>query len=281
MRKGKFKASRGIRQIALSTGIIFVLTLTAFLAPLVASHDPYQIDLSYEGRLRAPSVEHLFGTDHLGRDVFSRTLYGARISLSVGLVAVFIMLLVGVSLGAVSGYYGGWIDAVIMRLTEVALSFPTIFLIMMILAFVGPNIVNVMVIIGLTSWPQTARLTRAEALTLKERDFMTASMVLGASDARLIVRHLLPNAMAPIMVNAVFSVAGAILTESALSFLGLGVQIPMPSWGNILMDGKNYMDTAWWIMLFPGLFIFISVLSYNMLADGLRNIFDPRMKAGA
>jgi peptide/nickel transport system permease protein len=258
--------------------IITLMALGAILAPLVTTHDPLEMDLSAEGRLQAPSWEHFFGTDNLGRDVFSRMVYGARISLSVGFIAVFISLVIGVFLGGISGYYGGKIDSIVMRIVEVMYCFPTFFLIMMVITFLGPSIVNVMIVIGLTSWAGLCRLVRAEFLTLRERDFVYSARVQKIPDMRIIFRHVLPNAMAPVYVSATLSVGGAILVESALSFLGLGVQIPTPSWGNILTAGKNYIDFAWWLTLFPGMAILITVLSFNMIGEGLREVLDPKLK---
>jgi len=258
--------------------IITIMMLGAVFAPLVARYDPLGMDLSPEARLQAPSREHIFGTDNLGRDVFSRMVYGARVSLSVGFIAVFISLSIGIFLGGLSGYYGGKVDAVIMRLVEVMYCFPTIFLIMMVITFLGPSIINVMIVIGLTSWPGLCRLVRAEFLTLRERDFVHAAKVQGVSDLRLIFRHILPNAMAPVYVSATLSVGAAILIESALSFLGLGVQIPTPSWGNILTAGKNYIDYAWWLTFFPGFSILLTVLGFNLIGESLRERLDPRLK---
>lgn len=255
--------------------IILVMGAAALAAPWITAHDPLEMDLSAEARLQPPSREHFFGTDSLGRDVFSRMVYGARISLSVGFIAVFISIVIGVFLGGVSGYYGGKVDAVIMRLVEVMYCFPTIFLIMMVITFLGPSIVNVMVVIGVTSWAGLCRLVRAEFLTLRERDFVLAARVHRASDMRIIFRHILPNAMAPVYVSATLSVGGAILIESALSFLGIGVQIPTPSWGNILTTGKDYIDYAWWLTLFPGVAILVTVLSFNLVGEGLRDTLDP------
>lgn len=266
------------KRIIFGIMIVMIMTGSALLAPLVAPYDPVALDLSPEARLQAPSAEHLFGTDNLGRDVFSRMVYGGRISLSVGFIAVFISLLIGVFLGGLSGYYGGRVDAVIMRFVEVMYCFPVFFLIMMVITFLGPNIVNVMVVIGLTSWPGLCRLVRAEFLSLRERDFVYSAKVQGVSDMRIILRHILPNAMAPVYVSATLSVGGAILIESALSFLGLGVQIPNPTWGNILTAGKNYIDYAWWLTLFPGLAILITVLSFNLIGEGLRETLDPKLK---
>ena len=266
------------KRILFGITIVTMMALVAIFAPLVASHNPLAMDLSPEARLQGPSIEHFFGTDSLGRDVFSRMVYGARISLSVGFIAVFISLIIGIFFGGVSGYYGGWVDGIIMRLVEIMYCFPTFFLIMMVIAFLGPSIVNVMVVIGLTSWAGLCRLVRAEFLTLRERDFVYSARVQGVPDMRIIFRHILPNAMAPVYVSATLSVGAAILVESALSFLGLGVQIPTPSWGNILTVGKNYIDYAWWLTLFPGLAILVTVLSFNLIGEGLREILDPKLR---
>jgi peptide/nickel transport system permease protein len=256
-------------------GVFFFL---AVFAPLVARHDPLELDLSLEAKLKSPSMENLMGTDNLGRDVFSRIVYGGRVSLSVGFIAVGISLLVGVSLGALSGYYGGWLDNLIMRIVEIIYCFPTLFLIMIIITFLGPSIVNVMIIIGLTSWPGLCRIVRAEFLSLRVRDFVTFAKVQCISDTRIIYRHILPNVMGPVLVSATLNVGGAILIESSLSFLGIGVQIPTPSWGNILTVGKNYVDYAWWLMFFPGIAIFLTVLSFNLIGESLREWMDPKIR---
>jgi len=254
--------------------ITISLVVLALAAPLIASHDPAQINI--EEALLSPSGRHLFGTDGLGRDIFSRIVYGSRISLFVGLIAVGIALIIGVIIGAVSGYYGGRVDNFIMRFVDMMLCFPTFFLMLSVIAVLEPNIVNIMIIIGITGWMGIARLVRAEMLSLKEREFILAARAMGASDLRIITRHLIPNAIEPVLVSAVLGMASAILTESGLSFLGLGVQPPTPSWGNILMEGKGVLGVAWWNMLFPGIFILITVLGYNLLGEGLRDFFDKR-----
>lgn len=254
--------------------IIATIMLLALFAPLIAPYDPNAIDV--KAILLPPSGEHLMGTDGLGRDVFSRMLFGARISLLVGIVAVGIATAIGVVLGAIAGYYRGWVDVFIMRMVDVMLSIPTFFLILAVIAFLTPSIWNIMIVIGLTSWMGVTRLVRAEFLSLRGREFVMASETLGARDGRLIFTHLLPNSLTPVIVSSVLGVASAVLVESGLSFLGLGVQAPQASWGNILTDGKEYIQFAWWLSLFPGLAILITVLGYNLLGEGLRDVFDPR-----
>ncbi len=256
--------------------IVLGLFIIAILAPYISPYDPNAIDVSQI--LMPPTSAHIFGTDELGRDVLSRVIWGSRISLMVGFVAVGISIIIGVVFGAISGYYGGAIDSLIMRFVDIMLSIPTFFLILAVIAFLEPSIINIMAVIGLTSWMGVARLVRAEFLSLKERDFVMAAKGLGAGDIRIIFRHILPNAMAPVLVSAVLGVAGAVLTESALSFLGIGVQPPTPSWGNILTAGKDNIQIAWWLSLFPGLAILITVLGYNLLGEGIRDAIDPRLK---
>ncbi len=254
--------------------IIVSVFFLAMLAPLISPYNPDDIDV--KAILLAPSLQHWMGTDGLGRDVLSRMLHGGRISLLVGLVAVGISTAIGIVLGAIAGYYRGWVDTLIMRLVDVMLSIPSFFLILAVIAFLTPSIINVMIVIGLTSWMGVTRLVRAEFLSLSGREFVLASRTLGAKDARLIFTHLLPNSLTPIIVSAVLGIAGAVLLESGLSFLGLGVQAPQASWGNILTDGKDYIQFAWWLSLFPGLAILITVLGYNLLGEGLRDALDPR-----
>ena len=248
--------------------IVLFFALVAMLAPFIAPYDPGQIDI--ESILTGPSKEHILGTDSLGRDLFSRMLYGTRISLLVGFIAVGISALIGVTLGSVAGYYGRWVDALIMRFVDIMLCFPTFFLILAVIALLEPSIINIMIIIGVTSWMGVARLIRAEILSLKERDFIYAEKAIGANDFRIIARHLIPNAMAPVLVNITLGIAAAILVESSLSFLGIGVQPPTPSWGNILSEGKYVMGVAWWMLIFPGVAIFLTVLGYNLLGEGIR-----------
>ncbi len=263
-------------RMALIGGLIVLVMFAMAAAASLISADPSAIDVSQ--RLLSPSWQYPLGTDDLGRDVLVRMLYGARISLLVGFVAVGISCLIGIVVGALAGYYGGWIDALVMRFVDIMLCFPTFFLILAVIAFLDPSIWNIMIVIGLTSWMGVARLIRAEFLSLRKRDFVLAAQALGASDARLIFRHILPNALSPVLVSATLGVAGAILTESALSFLGIGVQPPTPSWGNMLITGKQTLGSAWWLSVFPGLAILITVLGYNLLGEGIRDALDPRLK---
>ena len=257
-------------------GIVLLLFVVSLLAPLIAPYDPGAIEL--KNVLAPPSGAHWFGTDQLGRDVLSRMVWGARISLKVGFVATGLAIVIGTILGAVAGYYGGWIDSVIMRFVDIMLCFPTFFLILAVIAFLEPSIWNIMVVIGLTGWMGVTRLVRADFISLRERDFVKAARAIGAGDARIIFRHILPNALASILVAATLGIAGAILTESALSFLGIGVQPPTPSWGNILTAGKDNIDIAWWLSFYPGLAILITVVGYNLLGEGIRDASDPRLK---
>ena len=256
--------------------IVISLFVVSLLAPWVSPYDPGAINLKLI--LAAPSKDHPLGTDQLGRDVLSRMIWGAQISLKVGFVATGLAILIGTILGAIAGYYGRWLDAVIMRFVDIMLCFPTFFLILAVIAFLEPSIWNIMIIIGLTGWMGITRLVRADFASLRERDFVLAARSIGAGDLRIIFIHILPNAMASVLVAATLGVAGAILTESALSFLGIGVQPPTPSWGNILTAGKDNIDIAWWLSLYPGLAILITVLGYNLLGEGIRDSLDPRLR---
>ena len=268
-----FKRNR----LAVGGSIIILITfLIAGSASLIAPRDPGKTDVSL--KLQPPSLDHYLGTDQLGRDVFSRMLHGAKVSLSVGFVAVAISILIGILVGAVAGYYGGWVDSLLMRFVDIMLCFPSFFLILTVVALLGPSLFKVMVVIGITSWMGTSRFVRAEFLSLRERDFVQAAKALGVRDPRIIFRHILPNALAPVFVTATLDVASAILVEAGLSFLGFGVQPPAPSWGNILTEGRTYIFDAWWLTVFPGLAILITVLSFNLAGEGLRDALDPRLR---
>jgi peptide/nickel transport system permease protein len=268
----RFKGNK----LALAGGItVLLLFVIAVFAPVISPYNPDDIDRKHI--LEPPEKGHPFGTDDLGRDVLSRMIWGSRISLAVGFVAVGIATVIGMLLGALSGYYGGWADRVIMRFIDIMLSIPTFFLILAVIAFIGSSIWNVMAVIGLTMWMGVARLVRAEFLSLKEREFVLAARALGASDLSIIFRHIMINSMAPVLVSAILGIAGAVLVESALSFLGIGVQPPTPSWGNILTLGKDNIEIAWWLSVFPGLAILVTVLGYNLLGEGIRDSIDPRL----
>ncbi len=256
------------RSALIGSILLLLLALVAIAAPWAAPYDPSQTNLPQA--LLPPSFTHWLGPDQLGRDVLSRLIFGARISLIIGVISVAIAVSVGVLVGAIAGFYGGWIDWWLMRFVDTMLSIPTVFLLLAVIAIVGPSIHLIMIIIGLTSWMGVARLIRAELLSLKEREFILAARVMGVSSWRLLSRHLIPNALAPVLVSATLGVGGAILTESALSYLGLGVQPPTASWGNILNEGRAALGVAWWLTLAPGLCIFITVLSFNMVGESIR-----------
>jgi peptide/nickel transport system permease protein len=264
-------------RLALVGGVVVVvLAALALLAPFVAPWDPNRPDV--KKILDGPSGRHPLGTDQLGRDVLSRMLYGARVSLAVGFVSVGIAAMIGIILGSLAGYHGGTIDAMVMRLVDLMLVFPRFFLLLAVLAFLRPSIWTIMAVIGLTGWMSVARLVRAEFLSLREREFVLWSQSIGASAFRIIWRHILPNAMAPVLVAMTLGIPAAILTESGLSFLGLGVQPPHASWGNILNEGKDAIEIGWWLSVYPGVAILVTVLSYNLLGEGIRDALDPRLR---
>lgn len=256
--------------------VVLALFCVSLLAPLIAPYDPNAINAWKV--LSPPSWNNWLGTDELGRDVLSRILYGSQVSLKVGFVAVGIAVSIGTVVGLVSGYYSGLVDATLMRVVDIMLCFPAFFLILAIITFLEPSIWYIMMVIGLTGWMGVARLVRAETLSIREMDYILAARCIGCSNTRIIFRHILPNAVSPVLVSATLGIAGAILTESALSFLGIGVQPPTPSWGNILTSGKDYIEFAWWLSLFPGLAILVTVLAYNLLGEGIRDALDPRVK---
>jgi len=254
--------------------IISILVILALFAPYISPYDPFEINV--DKILLPPSFEHPLGTDLLGRDVLSRMIYASRISLEVSLVAVGISIGIGIFLGSLAGYLGGIMDQIISRFIDIMLCFPTIFLILAVIAYLEPSILTIMIVIGATSWMGVARLVRAEIMSLKERDFVLIAKVYGAGTFRIIFKHLLPNALPPIMVSASLGLGQAILIESALSFLGIGVQPPIPSWGNILIEGKETLEVAWWLSIFPGLAILITVLAFTLLGETLQEILNPK-----
>ncbi|HEX7120222.1 MAG TPA: ABC transporter permease [Longimicrobiales bacterium] len=259
--------------------IIGLLYLIALLAPLIAPYDPIaQQDIVRTGFL-PPSAAHPLGTDRFGRDVLSRIIFGARMSLSIAFVAVAIAITIGTLLGAIAGYIGGRVDAAIMRFTDMVLAFPRLVLLIMIIALFSPSLVLIITVLGLTQWPGTARIVRGEVLSLREREFVTAARALGFSRSRIILRHLVPNVIAPVIVAATLGIGNTIVLEAGLSFLGLGVAPPTPTWGNMVADGRETLISAWWVATFPGLTIVVTVLAFNLLGDGLRDALDPRLRS--
>ncbi len=262
--------------------VVAVVVLTAIFAPLVSPFDPLAQEISQ--RLREPGWQdaqgriHLLGTDHLGRDILARIIYGSRIALVVGLAAVAISGVLGMLIGLVAGYFGGRVDDFFMRLADVQLAFPFILLAIAVIGVLGPSLRNIIVVIGVSSWVVYARVVRGEVLSIREREFVQAAIALGSRDWRVLASHVLPNAFTPWLVVATLDMARVIVIESALSFLGLGVQPPTPTWGGMLADGRVYLSTAWWLATFPGLAILVTVLGINLFGDGLRDTLDPRLK---
>lgn len=275
------RQNRGIRafmrnKIAVVGAIIIaIMTFAAIAGPLIAPYDPNVINAS--ARLQPPGTEYFLGTDEYGRDIFSRLLYGARISLEVAFIAQTISVIVGVVMGLVSGWYGGLVDDIIMRLTDALFALPSlIFLIVWVSILQEPSKQSIFVALGIIGWASIARMMRSQVLTLKEREYVLAAQAMGASATRIMFNHILPNGIAPVIVLATLGIAGVILTESGLSFLGLGVQIPNPSWGSMIDTGRNFTTSAWWYAIFPGLAIMLTVLGFNFIGDGLRDALDPR-----
>jgi ABC-type dipeptide/oligopeptide/nickel transport system permease subunit len=264
--------------VAMAGGaVVILLILVAVAAPYLAPYDPVHQDLA--NSMAGPSVKHLAGTDVHGRDIFSRIIHGTRISLRIGFLGMLLGCVVGVILGLVSGYYGGWTDTIIMRLMDVQLAFPGLLVAICIIAIIGPGLENVIVAVGIFSVPLFARVTRGQILSLKEQEFIVAARMMGAHDGRIMLNHLLPNAVAPLLVLCTLRIATAILTAASLSFLGLGAQPPIPEWGAMLSDGRAYLSIAPHVATTPGLAILITVLAFNLLGDGLRDALDPRLKA--
>ena len=260
--------------------LVLVLVYLALITPAIANFDPDQIDVG--PKLAGPSLQHLMGTDQFSRDMFSRVMYGARISLVIGFIAVSISATIGSSLGAIAGFFGGAIDKSIMWFTDLLLSLPRLILLLAVIGFYraagAQSIFLIVVVLGLTGWMGVARIVRSQVLSLKEQDFVQAARALGYSDTRIIFRHLIPNALAPVIVYASLAIGSTILTEASLSFLGLGVPPPTATWGSVVNEGRDFLRTAWWITLFPGLMIVLAVMSFNLLGDGLRDALDPKMR---
>jgi peptide/nickel transport system permease protein len=273
---GVFKGLKRHRLALIGAVIIFVLIVIAILAPFIAPHDP--IEQNLEHRLLPPNMEYLLGTDNLGRCILSRLIYGASVSLLISIMVVGISTFVGVILGLLAGYSGGLIDEIIMRIVDILLAFPGIILALVVVGILGPSLYNVMLALAVVGWTSYARVVRGLVLSVKEKEFIEAAQALGASDARIMFRHILPNIMAPVVVMATLGMAHVILAAAALSFLGLGAQPPTPEWGSMLNGGRAFMRTAPHLTIFPGLAIMVTVLAFNFLGDGLRDALDPRLK---
>jgi peptide/nickel transport system permease protein len=254
---------------------ILLVIFAAIFAPFISPYNPDKINVNVI--LQPPSFSHWLGTDQLGRDVFSRLIYGSRISIEVGFIAVSISLFIGVITGAFSGYYSGLIDSLLMRFVDIMLTFPSFFLILAISAILKPSIINIMIIIGLTSWMGVARIVRAEFIQNRQKDYVLAAKASGASDLYIIFSEILPNCIAPILVSATLGIAGAILIQASLAFLGIGIMPPTASWGGMLSRGKTYIMIAWWLTLFPGLAILMTVLSFNLIGEAVRDALDPKV----
>lgn len=279
---GRSLTRDALRRLARSTSalvgssILVLMVLAALLAPIVSPYDP--IKASQRTSLEAPSAAHPMGTDRFGRDILSRVLWGGRLSLPVGFVSVLIAAVFGISLGLLAGYHGGRIDAIIMRMVDLMLAFPGILLALAIVAILGSSLLNLMIAVGIASIPDYVRITRGAVLSIREREFVLAARTIGARDATIIVQHILPNILPPVIVLATLGMASAIITGSTLSFLGLGIKPPTPEWGNMLDEGRGFLQRAWWVAFFPGLAIMLTVFSINLLGDGLRDALDPRLR---
>ncbi|WP_138420699.1 nickel transporter permease [Aquibacillus sediminis] len=256
--------------------LILLLILTAIFAPLIATHEPTSQDII--NRYQAPSSEHWLGTDELGRDIFSRIVYGTRISIQIGVIAVGISAIVGIFLGCVAGYFGRWLDLIIMRFIDILMAFPSILLAIALVTVMGPSLRNAMIAVGLVGIPQFARIVRSTVLSVKETEYIEAARSIGAKNGKILFSHVLPNCMAPIIVQATLSIGTAILDAAGLSFLGLGAEPSIPEWGAMLSDGRAALQTSPWVVTFPGLAILLVVLGFNLLGDGLRDALDPKMK---
>lgn len=258
--------------------ILCILVLLALFADVIANYDTVVIKQNLGSRLQEPSAAHWLGTDEFGRDIFARLIHGARVSLKVGIVAVGISIVCGGTLGALAGYYGGKLDNIIMRIMDIFLAVPSILLAIAIVSALGPSIINLMVAISVSNIPRYARIVRASVLSIRDQEFVEAAKAIGASNARIIFRHIIPNSLAPVIVQGTLGVASAILSTAGLSFIGLGIQPPAPEWGSMLSGGRQYLRYAWWVTTFPGVAIMITILSLNLLGDGLRDALDPRLK---
>ncbi len=278
MRMSLYLLTRNRLQLA-SLIIIILLALIAIFAPVISPYPEHAISATNpDDKLLPPSSQYLFGTDELGRDMFSRVIYGTRISLQTALIAVGLALLIGMPLGAIAGGFGGVVDEIIMRITDVFLSFPPLLLAIAIAAFLGPNLENAMLAIAISWWPWYTRIIRGQAVSIRERQFVRAARAIGSPMSRIIFKHILPNTLAPVIVQASMDIGGVILTIASLSFLGLGAQPPIPEWGLLISTSRTYFLNAWWYSTFPGIAIFITVLVFNLIGDGIREVLDPRTR---
>ena len=262
----------------LAFAIIILLVLSAIFAPVIVPYPEDVYSTHIEQKLEAPSSEHIMGTDELGRDVFSRLVYGARVSISTALVAVGVALVIGIPLGAIAGTFGGWVDNVIMRITDVFLSFPPLLLAIALVTLLGPGLTNAIIDIVVSWWPWYTRLVRGQAISIKERKFVQAAETIGTSKAKIIFSHIVPNCISPVIVQASMDIGGVIMTVASLSFLGLGAQQPQPEWGLMISVGRASFPDKWWCCIFPGIAIFLTVLSFNLLGDAIREILDPKTR---
>jgi len=274
--KDAFRRLRKNKLAMVGLYIILALILIAVFAPWIAPYDPYEVN--YDEYLKPPSFKHPLGTDEFGRDILSRIIYGSRVSLYVGLVAEGITVAIGVILGSISGYYGGWVDHVIVELTNIVFSFPFLLFVIAIVVSLGPSLTNIFIAVGITNWAGTARLIRGQVLSLKESEYVEAARALGASNTRVLFKHILPNCIALIIISATLGMGDAIMIEASLSFLGLGAQPPTPSWGAMIDYARDFLRTNLWYSLFPGIAIMLTVFGFNLLGDGLRDALDPRLK---